>query len=279
MTEENRLKLNRLQHLLPRGSVVDAAWLEANGYSSNLRSYYLTKGWLISPSRGAYALPGTNIRWETAIFSLQSILDVPVLVGGRTSLELQGYGHYVRMGKKGVVHLYAEGNLPSWATKLNLDTELALHQTTRLFPTGELCAAFDYLKKRKATLPATGNSLTEYVWGASERALYISTPERSILELLDEIPKSESFHQADVIFQSLTTLRPKKLEQLLLACKSIKVKRLFLWFAHRHNHAWLKHLNEEAFDLGSGKRVIAKGGKLDKRYMITVPEESAYGDI
>jgi hypothetical protein len=279
MTEEKRLKLNRLQHLLPRGSIVDAAWLEANGYSSNLRSYYLSKNWLISPSRGAYALPGTKIRWEAVVYSLQSILDKPLLVGGRTSLELQGYGHYVRMGKKGIVHIYAEGKLPSWATKLNLETEFALHQTTRLFPKGDLCAVFDNIKNRNETLPAKDTSITEHVWSAAEQPIYISTPERAILELLDEVPNKESFHQADVVFQSLTTLRPKKLQRLLLACKSIKVKRLFLWFAHRHNHAWLKHLDEGAFNLGGGKRVIAQGGKLDTRYMITIPEESAYGDI
>ncbi len=28
-----------------------------------------------------------------------------------------------------------------------------------------------------------------------------------------------------------------------------------------------------AFDLGSGKRVLVKGGKLDKKYRMTVPEE------
>ncbi len=37
--------------------------------------------------------------------------------------------------------------------------------------------------------------------------------------------------------------------------------------------ATTKRLNPDAVDLGSGKRVLTKGGKLDQRYLITVPEE------
>jgi hypothetical protein len=51
----------------------------------------------------------------------------------------------------------------------------------------------------------------------------------------------------------------------------VKVKRLFLWFAERHHHAWLKSLDREGIDLGSGKRMIVRGGKLDTQYNITVP--------
>jgi len=49
------------------------------------------------------------------------------------------------------------------------------------------------------------------------------------------------------------------------------VRRLFFFFADRHQHSWLKHLDKDAIDLGSGNRVLVKGGRLDKRYRITVP--------
>lgn len=52
----------------------------------------------------------------------------------------------------------------------------------------------------------------------------------------------------------------------------MKVKRLFFYFADRHNHAWLKRLNKEAVDLGHGKRMLVKGGVLDPTYQ-TVPED------
>jgi hypothetical protein len=48
---------------------------------------------------------------------------------------------------------------------------------------------------------------------------------------------------------------------------------LFFFFADRHSHAWLKPLKNEKFDLGTGKRMLVKGGKLDHAYQITVPED------
>jgi hypothetical protein len=57
----------------------------------------------------------------------------------------------------------------------------------------------------------------------------------------------------------------------------VKTKRLFLWFAHRHNHAWLKMIDTEKIDIGKGKRMLVPGGRLDPKYLITVPEEFANG--
>jgi hypothetical protein len=100
----------------------------------------------------------------------------------------------------------------------------------------------------------------------------VSSPELAILELLDEIPQRETFHQADVLMEGLRNLRPRRLHTLLVACSSVKVKRLFLWFAERHQHAWLKKLDRKDIDLGHGKPMLARGGKLDPTFNITVPE-------
>ncbi len=88
----------------------------------------------------------------------------------------------------------------------------------------------------------------------------MSSPERAIMEMIDELPKEESFHDVDTLFQSLSNLRPRKLSELLQDCRSVKVKRLFLVFAERHGHAWRKHLDLANVDLGSGDRSIVKGG-------------------
>ncbi len=100
----------------------------------------------------------------------------------------------------------------------------------------------------------------------------MSSPERAILELLDEVPKRETFHQADVLVEGLRNLSPRRLQTLLVACRRVKVKRLFLWFAERHEHAWLKKLDRKDIDLGHGKRMLVRGGKLDPTFNITVPE-------
>jgi len=109
-------------------------------------------------------------------------------------------------------------------------------------------------------------------WGQWEWPLMMSSPERAILELLDEVPQRETFHQADVLMEGLSNLSPRRLYTLLAACSSVKVKRLFLWFAERHHHSWLKKLDRKEIYLGHGKRVLVQGGKLDPTFNITVPE-------
>jgi hypothetical protein len=76
-----------------------------------------------------------------------------------------------------------------------------------------------------------------------------------------------------MLMEGLSDLRPKQLQVLLGNCRSIKVKRLFFFFADRHQHAWLDKLDKGAVDLGKGKRALVKGGKLDPTYQITVPAD------
>jgi hypothetical protein len=109
-------------------------------------------------------------------------------------------------------------------------------------------------------------------WGNWDWPLVASSPERAILELLDEVPDRETFHQANMLFEGLRNLSPRKLQPLLEGCRSVKVKRLFLWFAERHQPQWLSAVDREGIDLGKGKRMLVKNGKLDPKFKITVPE-------
>lgn len=92
------------------------------------------------------------------------------------------------------------------------------------------------------------------------------------------LPKLDTFHTADVIMEGLLNLSPRRLQTLLEKNKNVKVKRLFFFFADRHNHQWLKHLDTSRIDFGSGKRVLVTGGKLNSDYKITVPEEFSKGN-
>ena len=73
--------------------------------------------------------------------------------------------------------------------------------------------------------------------------------------------------------EGLANLSPRRMQSLLESTRSVKVKRLFLFFADRHQHRWLDYISREKIDLGKGKRMLVKGGKLDTKYLITVPEE------
>jgi hypothetical protein len=270
-------KLNRLQHLLPEGLLADARWLEARSYSSALRSKYVSHGWLEQPARSVYTRPGGLQRWEQVVISLQSVLRLPVAVGGRTALNIQGYAHYLPLGGEDRIQLYAETSLPGWLKKLKLSILFETHNAGRLFSDGGIAedvpllpdpAVNDVVESGKP-LP---HGLRAVSWGQHSWPLLVSAPERAILELLDELPDRETFENVDVLMEGLRTLSPHRLQELLEACASIKVKRLFFWFADRHNLPWLKRLDPSRVQTGTGKRVIAKGGRLDPKYQITVPE-------
>lgn len=288
MGEQKKDKLNWLQRNLPEGLVVDAAWLEKQGYSSSLRSKYVAHHWLDQVVRGVYRRPAPvpagpeTLRWQPVVVSLQMLLGYPVNVGGRTALELQGFGHYLPSVPRHEAHLYGVEILPNWLFKLKLKTRFVFHNAKRLFKDAD---ALRNLKTRTEKLDAVRSARTDHLpngyiqqpWGQWEWPLTTSAPERAILELLDEVPQRETFHQADVLMEGLGNLSPKRLHTLLLDCRSVKVKRLFLWFAERHNHAWLRSLDRNGINLGRGKRMLVKGGKLDPKFNITVPESMNAG--
>jgi hypothetical protein len=263
--------LHRLERELPEGVLVDAAWLKGHGYSRQLLSHYVSAGWLSQPTRGVYRRPRGSLAWRQVVVSLQKFLDYPLVVGGRTALELQGYAHYLSH-KETQVHLYGPKPPPGWLNNLKLGLRFKYHNDQKLFRKHLVVSELKKLAGSGANAKdSLGQSLSELPWGQWDWTLILSTPERALLELLDELPKRETFHQVDMLMQGMTNLSPRRLQMLLADCKSVKVKRLFFFFADRHSHAWLKPLKNEKFDLGKGKRMLVKGGKLDHTYQITVP--------
>lgn len=59
---------------------------------------------------------------------------------------------------------------------------------------------------------------------------------------------------------------------MLEQCSNIKCKRLFLLLAERNHHPWFSRIDVSKINLGAGNRMLVKGGVLDKKYRITVPE-------
>jgi len=258
MATRSDSKLNRLQQKLPEGLLADAAWMEAHGYSSALRSQYVRAGWLESPARRVYRRSRTPLTWQQVVISLQTLLDLPLAVGGRTALEQQGYAHYLSAEMR-EVHLHGAKRPPTWLDCLPLDVTFHWHNSLRLFP-GD------------ADAPPEPSPVMYSAAGMHFPIRY-SSKERAVLELLDQLPERESFHQVDALMEGLSDLSPRRLQILLEACASVKVKRLFLFFADRHRHAWRSRLDVSRINLGSGKRALVKGGRLDPNYNITVPSD------
>ncbi|MFN7544632.1 MAG: type IV toxin-antitoxin system AbiEi family antitoxin domain-containing protein [Acidobacteriota bacterium] len=267
MAEQTERKLNRLEHLLPEGLLADAAWLLTQGYSTSLRTQYVAAGWLSQPSRRVYQRGRGELTWQQAIVSLQTILDQQVIVGGRTALELQGYGHFLHHGTQ-EIHLYGPNRPPVWLQKLPLSETFSYRNSEPLLPLSDFPHSLE-----PGTSKSYPDDLTTLPYGQWNWPLTVSRPERALLELLDELPTHESFAQVDALVEGLGNLKPKLLAALLASCRSIKVKRLFFFFADRHRHGWLARIDRKAVDLGKGKRLLVRGGVLDPTYQITVPRD------
>jgi hypothetical protein len=254
MRIQNETKLKWLLEAVLPGRLVDTPTLQRHGITRMLAHKYIDSGWLEPVVRGLYRRPQADARradLHLVVRSLQHIMDYSSVVGGRTALELQGFAHYLPMRGDQDVHLYGEAH-PTWLKRLDEADRYRLH-STKLF---DMHADEETTEVDSPVGP-----------------LKCSTPERAILELLDELPKHESVHIVDTAFEGLASARPRRLEKLLASCTSIKVKRLFFVFADKHGHAWRRHLSPERFDLGSGPRALFENGQFHPRYAISVPPE------
>ena len=266
MSTQKADKLKNVLQSVPSGFIVDSAWLTSQGVSRFLTQRYLESGWLERAGHGVFRRPAPEnstrsetLDWKTGVLSAQHIMGYQLHVGGTTALNLQGHSHYLSLGTNASVWLYGD-DTPNWLAKLPLNASLTLRKGT-LFA--------DATVGVNTESPSTDET-PNLPWNW---ALRMSSPERAVLEALNEVPDHESFHGLDMIFEGLTNLRPKLLTALLENCTKIKVKRLFFVFADRHNHAWRKRLNPDVFDLGSGDRALVRGGRLHPTYRIMVPSE------
>lgn len=251
MDLQNRTKLNLLLQKWPKGSVFTSHWLEQHGISRQLKRRYEEYSWIKSIGPGAVIRSGDTIDWYGGLYALQQQLNKSVYVGGKTALEMQGLGHFVRF-KETDVYLYGpykKKDLPRWF--LNYNWGPSIHYINSAFLPVKL--AIEEEKRGDFTL-------------------MISSPERAIFEVLKLIPDGQSFEEASLLMENLSRMRPYLIQELLEACSSIKVKRLFLFFAEHLGHAWLAELHLDKVNLGKGKRVIIKNGHWDSKYQITVPK-------
>lgn len=276
MNGQSASKLKQVLQNVPPGFLIDTAWMSRHNISRQSVSAYVKQGWLERIIQGLYRRPFTPSEnpeavrgWKIPLLSAQWLMEYRFHVGGMTALALHGHEHYLALGGSQKVHLYGD-DIPEWLLKISVDGRFVRH-SMKLFgdaPAGIESGSFDLAQQ--ADNDAT---MSPWLW-----PIRMSTPERAILEALDRLPRGESFHNVDVVFESLVNLRPKQLTALLTGCKSVKVKRLFFVYADKHAHAWRKHIDTEAIDLGKGDRALAESGKLHPIYRITVPSDLLPGE-
>ena len=253
MTSAPSSKINQLLQKWPSGAVAVLPWLEKQGVYQQLIHEYEKTSWVRRIGRGAYARAGDKVEWTGGLYALQEQLVLPIHPGGKTALSMQGYAHFLPMGQGTTVVLFGPPNvkLPLWFKQYRWGVKIR-YTTTNLF------------------IGKGDHGLTQKDMGFY--SVNVSTPERAMMEVLYEVPKRESYEEAKLLMEGLTTLRPRLVQTLLEDCASVKVKRLFMVLAESCKHAWVKKLALSHVEFGKGKRMLVKGGRFDSKYNITVPE-------
>jgi hypothetical protein len=231
-------------------------WLEKRGVYQQLVYEYEKASWLRTIGRGAYARDGDKVEWTGGLYALQEQLKLWIHAGGKTALQMQGYAHFLPIGKSATISLFGNPDvkLPAWFKQYRWGAKVR-YTATSLFA-------------GQAELGLTKKDLGSY-------SIKISAPERAIMEVLYGVPQVDSYEEARLLMEGLTTLRPKMVQGLLEKCASVKVKRLFMLLAEGSKHAWVQKLDLARIDFGKGKRTLVKGGRFDPKYKITVPSTEA----
>ena len=276
MGSQTKGKLNWLQHTLPEGLVVDAGWLEQHGISRQLRRKYVmhrlaafsgTRRLLqAGSSQDARPLP-----WQQLVISLNALLSVPVAVGARTALELQGFSHYLAASGSREAHLYSNEDLPGWVLRLPVSTRLVFHSAVKLFKHGAIppydseTAHRDFRAGRFKPRTAAVGTLELAAGRVHARARDPRTARRGS-EARDlssggcphggpaqpqPAPASDAAGRLPEREGEAAVLLVRRTPQSRLAARSSTTPKI---------------------DLGKGKRMLVHGGKLDPKYNITVPE-------
>ncbi|MDR0723996.1 MAG: type IV toxin-antitoxin system AbiEi family antitoxin [Endomicrobium sp.] len=230
-------------------NIITSSWLKKSGISNQLQYKYKQNGWLQSVGQGAFKKFCTDkISLEDAIYALQKS-DLKIPVGGYSALLLKGKNHYIRLKNKWSIFSNRAIKLPKWFEKYHFPDEWVHYKTS-------------FLQANIGLETFKINNLD----------IEISSLERALFELLYLVPKDISLQEAYEIYELLTTLRPKLLQELLDSCSSIKVKRLFLYLAEKFNYSWFKYLNLKEVNLGSGVRELNKKGHFDKKYNLVIED-------
>lgn len=254
MSTQNTSKLKKVLDTHRTGTVLLAKSLEKMGISRELQKTYRKSGWLESIGTGALKRSGDKVSWQGAMFAMQHQAKLSIHAGALTALSMQGLAHFFR-GSEEKIFLFSPQQtiLPRWFKNYSWGGPIQ-HVKTSFLP--------------------IGLGLTDH--DEKNFSITISAPERAMLECLYLAPRKLDLLECYHLLEGLSNLRPKLVQQLLEKCTSVKVKRLFLYMAHKAQHQWFRFIDQSKIDLGKGDRSLVKGGVYNSDFKINIPKELAF---
>ncbi len=127
-------KINQILRVWLNGTVAVLPWLEKHGVYQQLVHEYEKTAWLTRVGQGAYAKAGDKVQWTGGLHAIQEQLKLPVHAGAKTALQLQGYAHFLPIGKNETISLFGSPNvkLPAWFRRHRWGVKVR-YTTTNLF--------------------------------------------------------------------------------------------------------------------------------------------------
>ncbi len=249
MALENTSKLNRLLSENIPGGLFFSGWLVKNGYSAQLTKSYRDSGWLDMLVHGVMYRHGEKLSALAAVSSYNRQFGESVRIAAHSALELQGFSHYVPMGKSNLMVTGAKSGSLVWMNSDKFDLNMV------------------YFKTSVFQLPMTIEM--------KARGLYVSvsSPELAFMECLHLVPKYYNYMDLYYIMEQLTALDPERVQRTLENTSSQKIKRMFLYMASKAGHYWVEMLDLKKIGLTTSKLQLVKDGVYNSTYRITVPKE------
>lgn len=244
-------KIHKLLMGIPSHIILTTKLLKESGFTHSNIEKYRNYGLLVSVGSGVYKKRDDVINWEGIVYGLQNYGSCHYHLGGLSALEVRGVSHFNRRGPNQIIYIYSNDAivLPKWLRTCNFGVDIKLSNTKFL-------------------------NADEYIEDLDLGYFSIksATRERAILEVILGIGKYHTFNEANLLMENLFTLRASVLQRLLELCRSVRVKRIFLFLAKRNNHSWFKDLDMNKIDLGIGNRQVVRDGVYDSEFKITYPK-------
>ena len=244
--------MTNLKHLIsktPLNMIFLASWLEKQQISAKSIYDHKKYGWLDSLDRGAFIKKGIKPTMLSAVNDMQYQTDYKLHIGGYYALDqYHNIRHFIRQ---------------------NLKAELFTSERRSLYKWFQNTFKNEYILSKTSFLPDDIGLEEIEVDGLK---IKVSTPERAFLEMLytDNITTREAYQ----VLELMTVLKPNLITDLLAQCKSVKVKRLFMYLALQTGYSWFNKIDKRQINFGSGVRVIDKNGKFNKEFNIIIDQIS-----
>lgn len=253
MTKNADHNLKRHIEIAPSGTVFTNTWLEKQGISAKLAWWYVREGLLERVGTKAYKKANDEISWVGVVAALQNQMDLPLHVGGVTALQLLDQGQDDSDLFEIMLFADLETRVPSWLNSGNFYEDFELYRTS-LFS--------------KRSLGVIQQNFEGF-------NVQMSCVEKAAMEVIYQSPKRIEMIEMTDMMEGLSRFRSSMVQLLLESCNSIKVKRMFLYFADRFWRPLVSKLDLSKIDLGNGKRMVGRGGRYryHPKYMLSLPEK------